>query len=581
MYKMLFFCLIAGSALGKDQQKYALIIQNLKFANYSSFEDELKNNASELKGILVRQEFPPGNITVRTNLAADSVRQVVDKFTQSLPPGSIVVVYLGSHGLQLRDYSGDEAARDRDHQDRADELFVCIDSSDSTTLAREGAIRNKAGRLPDHYRNAIADDEIGDWNRLIMNKLGSGGHYLYLADFCTSVGGTKGEGAWESERIEPLEQPGNAGPATFVGIMASTKKVGVPIGDKSRVGYFVNAIDFALHRFLICPTYQQFYEAFFEKMTSFRGAYPDKGKPGWEVLGKEKASRQLFNGNWVSDFAAFAKTYWRQADKLKGNKEGFYVPNPQLYTKGMHLEIKENDQIKAEGVVKELIEKEVRIDFFDKFEASKNINYTLMPSESRENALNAARISLNQAKTKLDLKYALRELNVKKLGVVSKSCANDYIDKGNGVLEKKECQPLADGSVKLGDNLTVQVNLPPEKKLYFTILDATEEKGLVHCFQDPDTKDPKGFYSTHRNDFNETNFFRTMATEPLSPSVSSFWILVSEKEIEDEEFRINWLEAGSSAEKNRFSFPEQKENLWDMIQNIVYFEEIDYQVKQR
>ncbi len=162
------------------QTKHALILAIDKY-QHSEWQSLHSNiDAAVIKTALTRRGFDATDITTIQNEKA-TYRGIADGFTTfinkgTIKTGDIVVIHISSHGLQLEDDNGDEAA------DGLDESIVSYD-----------AVYDKD---PKNYKkiqaNYFRDDEFGVFIQQLRTKLGSNGDVLVFIDACHSGSGTKG-----------------------------------------------------------------------------------------------------------------------------------------------------------------------------------------------------------------------------------------------------------------------------------------------------------------------------------------------------------------------------------------------------
>jgi hypothetical protein len=164
-----------------SQSRHALIvgIGKYDFAKTGWGVINVDNDIALIKETLIRQNFPPENITILRNAEAthDGITKALDKLASNIKEGDVVVIHFSSHGQQLEDDGDDE-------MDKLDEAIVPYGAVYSSNPVE---FQKYAGGY-------LRDDEFGEKVTVIRNKLRSSGDLLVLLDACHSGTGTRGPG---------------------------------------------------------------------------------------------------------------------------------------------------------------------------------------------------------------------------------------------------------------------------------------------------------------------------------------------------------------------------------------------------
>jgi len=204
------------------QNKYALIVAIGKFADARIPFINSENDVPLIENALLKNGFKPENIMLLKNEKATKaaiVDALINKLNAKLVKGDIVVVHFSSHGIGIKDFSGDEA-------DGIDETIVCYDTPYNS---------------PENYKGEqhLIDDEIGILLTELRTKLGTSGQILVLADACFSGTISRGNDRFrtytdeknptykatkansKTDGLKDIEQASNANLATAIVISAS------------------------------------------------------------------------------------------------------------------------------------------------------------------------------------------------------------------------------------------------------------------------------------------------------------------------------------------------------------------------
>lgn len=163
--------------------KVALLIHIYKFKN--PVLQNLKTDSSLvlMQQSLQEQGFLSKNIDTLSNVNATSA-QVRERFRAFIATkvrgnrGAVVTILLDSHGIEVRDRSGDE--KNDNFADEFDEAFACYDYL--------------APSITDtpHPEGYLLDDELGEYYDLIRREIGPKGHLVVFMPGCHSKTQMKG-----------------------------------------------------------------------------------------------------------------------------------------------------------------------------------------------------------------------------------------------------------------------------------------------------------------------------------------------------------------------------------------------------
>lgn len=138
------------------------------------------NDVPLVQNALLKQSFPPANISIITDSAATKkgIENALDKLIASSKKGDVVVIHISSHGQQLED---DNVSEEADGLDEAIVPYGAVYSIDKS-------IYNKVAA--GYFR----DDLFGEKVTQLRNNLGKNGDLLVTIDACHSGSGTRGPG---------------------------------------------------------------------------------------------------------------------------------------------------------------------------------------------------------------------------------------------------------------------------------------------------------------------------------------------------------------------------------------------------
>jgi hypothetical protein len=172
---ILLICFFAYSLSLQAQTKRALLIGVSTFNDPAWEKLGCDNDMAVMSELLTKQGFSKENLTIVSNDKATraGVAEALKKFETSLKAGDVALIQFSSHGVQIEDFSDDEA-------DGLDEAIVCYDSP----LSKEKLEVNKEFFL--------LDEDLGVFVESIRSKLGPKGDLVMLMDFCHAGSSTRG-----------------------------------------------------------------------------------------------------------------------------------------------------------------------------------------------------------------------------------------------------------------------------------------------------------------------------------------------------------------------------------------------------
>ncbi len=185
---LIVFCLTILMVLPSfSQTKHALIVAIGKYASADIPEINSLNDIPFIQKALLTNGFEAQNIMSLTNEKATK-EKIVDairiELMSKLLEGDVVVLHFSTHGVGIKDDSGDEA-------DGYDETIVCY---------------NTPYNLPKEYKGQkhLLDDELSVLLTELRQKVGNKGQVLLLVDACYS--GTISRG---NDRFRSFVSPDN------------------------------------------------------------------------------------------------------------------------------------------------------------------------------------------------------------------------------------------------------------------------------------------------------------------------------------------------------------------------------------
>ena len=156
----------------KEPQKFALVISISQFENFTALNTQ--NDAKKMTDYFKKQGFATIQLVDKT-ASTDSIKVAFQKLIAltSNNPGTIVAVYISSHGVSIPNNN----PKQDPEPDGKDEAIVCYNTRRS--LRPDGL---------------IIDDQIGEWFDAIRANIKSKGHLIYFLDACFSNTGVRGDG---------------------------------------------------------------------------------------------------------------------------------------------------------------------------------------------------------------------------------------------------------------------------------------------------------------------------------------------------------------------------------------------------
>lgn len=583
-FTLAFYFLAIGGVYAQSN-KYALIIQNLKFDDASKNIDNQKDNVQVVKRLLLRHNFEDKKIWLRENLPADSVRKTILAFKKILPKGAICVVFLGSHGDQVIDLSGDEILMQlpenrEKNPDRLDEYFIC---KDTPKIISEKDLKKRKNRIGHYLDEAILDDELSYWNEEIMKQIGPQGEYLMLADHCNSSGIMRGASMSEIQvEIESMDNNSSTNAQkqpswpTFVTFAATTTKIKQPENPNTQVSHFVaamvKAFDFYSSQI---PTYEQLFEALRENLDKNK-YHKAGGKPSIFFQNPADAKKLVFRKQWKTEEYPLISKVIRYINNFIIPKEfrtdtgtkifTVEVSNPESYSIGLEVSIFLNNEKIMDAEVVNIERNNISLNSNKNFNFIENGSYYIRQNYRHYKALQM----LDKITHKNELHKVLTILQDSQINIKETVCLNEYDIKNNQKVPKnKPCQSLnAVKDVSLDDKVTLFFDTTGlDKNLFYTYLDVNTKK-VGHCFEDSNSN-ILGFFSLKtQNPMDEKNKLRVKFSLPKGQS--SLWIVISSVPIDENQIQLllgdTWL-------------PEQKYALWNVIKHIKGFKFIGYDLK--
>ena len=143
------------------------------------------NDLEIIVPMLCKLGFPKGNIIKLANQSAtkQNIKNAVYKdLMPKLHNGDIVYFHFSGHGQQITDLDGDE-------EDGWDEAMIPYDA-----MSKYNANGYKG-------ENHLVDDELNEWLRDILKKIGNTGKILVVLDACHSGGASRGEDEDENQSV--------------------------------------------------------------------------------------------------------------------------------------------------------------------------------------------------------------------------------------------------------------------------------------------------------------------------------------------------------------------------------------------
>ncbi len=554
----LLLLIVANSLVAQQANqppKYAFIVQNFTFKPGWPSMSSIKHSSTTVVSLLRQQGFT--HISTYTNLTAKEFRQQLEAFIKTLPKGAICVVYLGSHGAQTKDNTGDEQA------DQNDEVFICTDSPASISTVSKKVDNAKM----DFCENAIIDDELGLYNEKILTTIGKEGHFLFLADFCYSDKSSKGENNQLQIRTA-ADWVDNKSIGRFVAMAATNNQILVA-NNQAKNSYFVEALarSFQYNYGSRCPNYQ----AFFGYFSSFLTAIDNKtdinhGVPTLETIhAKELVFKGAFKINQQHNSLVTGKK--GVSVGKKGNDDdlpqiiALQVQDPFIFEEETAVEVYQGNKLLSVAKIKSIEDSTLVLTLPSKINTSDITTVAIPQKRQKASAL------FQTINTRQELYQVLQLLHEKNIGVKVQGCVNCYREV-NGALQTQPGQPLVNGqSLTTSDNISISVQVPDT--YYYNILDVTS-RGIVSCYQ---TKTNQPFFAYHHyNKYDERDVFRSIINEPFE--ASALWVLVSDQNFDSEYLDTYLTDKSPNQPLNDF----QKSQLWSIVKHIKFFYPLNYTV---
>ncbi|MDI9878297.1 caspase family protein [Flectobacillus longus] len=587
--------LLVSQTFAQKSSKYAFIVQNTDFDDESWYNtgglSYISKSGQTIGNLLKSQGFTNNNIVIKENVTSTEFRKAFNTFINSLPKGSICVVYLCSHGNKVHDNSGDEKIANPNQKDTDDEVFVCRDTPyDSKSINNRQQTDNKG--TFDYSPHAIIDDEIGRFNEKILEKIGRDGHYLLLADFCYSNRSERGDNDSEDIILKDASHfveansllfKGSLNTAPFI-VMAASNQLMQVNASSNYISYFVAAVQYAFKAKypLDRPSYLSFYHKFCEHLR-----YIKQGNPSIRLEPNSKVAQlPIFKGECA--FSVENNNNGSKTIGIKSQQRGkeaiedtlqeitFILEAPFLFEKGYTVTLFENKVKKAEGLVTKIEEDAIAIKFSQSIQAEKITSIHI--SERTKEAIRL----FQKVQSREDIGAVLKLFHNPSLAVDVKDCINQYELLADHTirLNNNNCLPSAAFKtlISLKDNISVSVKIPIG--YYYNILDVTATNGVRSCYvtQDANASDTIPIFQYQQsNQYNEFDIFRSKITPPLG--TSALWVVVS-----DVAFDGNYLKEylfDSDPKQNTPLQEYQKYQLWEIIKHIRYFHEIKYTVVEK